>query len=342
MSIRTVDAEIWYSSDENIPIIDVRSPAEYKCGHVPKATNLPLFDNSERARVGTLYKQVSRKEAMLEGLRIVGPKMASFVHDASTLAKKQTIGIYCWRGGMRSGSVAILLDMAGFDVLVLNGGYKGYRQYTADLVSKPWPLRVISGSTGSGKTEILLALKDLGEQVLDLEGLAHHKGSAFGGLMQPSQPTSEHMQNILADELRVMDDKRRIWVEDESMNIGSAFLPDTFWNHLHQSPLYIVERSKNVRIKRLSSEYGMADKLMVIERIERIRKKLGGQSTKDAVAFVEVGDVESATNILLRYYDKAYGTSIADRQQYFKHSIQCSDEPAVELAKKLIELPDLL
>jgi tRNA 2-selenouridine synthase len=340
MSIRTVDAEAWNSTGINIPIIDVRSPAEYESGHVPGATNVPLFENTERARVGTLYKQVSRSEAMLEGLRIVGPKMAAFVQHATTLANGMTIGVYCWRGGMRSGSVAQLLDMAGFEVLVLKGGYKGYRRFAADLMAKPWKLHVITGSTGSGKTEILHELRNLGEQVLDLEGLAHHKGSTFGGLMQPIQPSSEHMQNMLAEELRGMDDKRRIWVEDESMNIGSVFLPDTFWTHLHQSPLYIVERSKEVRIQRLSSEYGMADRLLVIERIQRIKKKLGGQSTKDAVAYVENGDVASATEILLRYYDKAYATSIRDRQQFVQHSFQCTDESAIEIAKKLIELSE--
>jgi len=342
MSIRLVDAKFWISDKGDTPLLDVRSPAEFKAGHVPGAVNMPLFENEERAKVGTLYKQVSREAAMLAGLEIVGPKMVNFVQLASNISPCKSLGLYCWRGGMRSGSVAQLLDMAGFDVSVLQGGYKGYRRYTLNLMSYPWPLRVITGSTGSGKTEILLALRELGEQVVDLEGLANHKGSAFGGLMQPSQPSSEHMQNLLAEELKNLDPHRPIWIEDESMNIGSVFLSDIFWTQLHKSPLYLVERSKDIRIKRLSSEYGKADKLMVIERIQKIDKKLGGQSTKDAVAFVEEGDAESATNILLRYYDKAYATSIADRQQYIKHSIQCSDEPAVEIAKKLIELPDLL
>jgi tRNA 2-selenouridine synthase len=342
MSIHTVDAEVWFRTWDNIPIVDVRSPAEFHSGRLPGATNIPLFDNSERSKVGTLYKQVSREEAMLEGLRIVGPKMASFVQDVTNLAAGKKIAVYCWRGGMRSGAVAQLLDMAGFEVFVIKGGYKGYRKFTMDIISKPWPLYVITGSTGSGKTEVLHALKDLGEQVLDLEGLAHHKGSAFGGLMQPPQPSSEHMQNLIAQQLMGMDYNRRIWVEDESMNIGSVFMPDVFWTHLHRSPLFRVERSKEVRIKRLTFEYGMADKTMVAERIQKIHKKLGGQSTKDALAYVESGDVASVTEILLRYYDKAYATGIGDREPYIKHSIICADESAVDIAKELIQVSNTL
>ncbi len=338
MSIRILDAKTWYAESIVHPLIDVRSPAEYAAGHIPGAINMPLFENEERARVGTLYKQTSRDAAMLEGLRIVGPKMADFVLQAAKLSPSGEIGVYCWRGGMRSGSVAKLFEMAGFNVHVIKGGYKGYRSHTMTLMAKPWMLQVITGSTGSGKTEILHALKQLGEQVLDLEGLAHHKGSAFGGLMQPNQPTSEHMQNLLADQLQRMDGNRRIWVEDESMNIGSVFLPDVFYHHLHQSPLFQVERSKEVRIERLAKEYGLADKALVIERIRKIQKKLGGQSTKEAIAYVEADDPMHATEILLRYYDKAYATGISDRKQYIQHTIRCTDQSAIELGKQLKEL----
>ncbi len=337
MSIRILDARTWYAEDIVQPLIDVRSPAEYAAGHIPGAVNMPLFENEERARVGTLYKQTSREAAMLEGLRIVGPKMADFVLQATNLSPKSELGVYCWRGGMRSASVAKLFEMAGFNVHVIKGGYKGYRSHTMSLMAKPWMLQVITGSTGSGKTEILHELKQFGEQVLDLEGLAHHKGSAFGGLMQPNQPSSEHMQNLMADQLQRMDENRIIWVEDESMNIGSVFLSDIFWHHLHKSPLFQIERSKEVRVQRLAEEYGSADMAQVIERIHKIEKKLGGQSTKDAVAFVENGDAESATEILLRYYDKAYATSISDRKHYIKHTIRCTDESANALTKQLIE-----
>ncbi len=337
MSIRMIEAEHWCTEKGSPPLLDVRSPGEFSAGHVPGAVNMPLFDNPERAKVGTLYKQVSRQEAMLEGLRIVGPKMAKFVELAGQLASDHRIAIYCWRGGMRSGSVAQLLSMAGFQVDVIKGGYKGYRRFAAELLRKPWPLHVITGSTGSGKTEILHALSDLGEQVLDLEGLAHHKGSAFGGLMQPEQPSSEHMMNLMVEVLHGMDINRRIWVEDESLNIGSVFLDKDFWNYLHASPLYRVERSKEVRIQRLAGEYGAADKQEVMERIRRIHKKLGGLATKEAIESVENGDSVRATELLLHYYDKAYNTSISERSGDIHFSLDCTDESATSIAKTLIE-----
>ena len=206
-----------------------------------------------------------------------------------------------------------------------------------DLMSYPWPLRVITGSTGSGKTEILHALRDQGEQVVDLEGLANHKGSAFGGLMQPKQPSSEHMQNLLAEVLQDMDSSRPIWIEDESMNIGSVFLPDVFWDHLHKSPLFRVERCKEVRVKRLASEYGLADKGQVIERIQKINKKLGGLSTKEAVLSVEEGNAEHATEILLHYYDKAYATGVCGREDLIVKTLHCTDESAMQIAKDLLK-----
>ena len=338
MPTRSVDAEQFLESNDALPLVDVRSPAEYEAGHIPGAVNMPLFGNEERAKVGTLYKQVGQRQAMLEGLRIVGPKMVDFVEQASLLGSGGSLGVYCWRGGMRSGSVAQLLAMAGFDVQVIQGGYKGYRRYTLSVLSKPWNLQVVAGSTGSGKTEVLHALSQMGEQVIDLEGLAHHKGSAFGGLMQPKQPTSEHMQNLLAHELGHMDLERPIWIEDESMNIGSVFLPDAFWKQLHQSPLYVVERSRQVRIRRLSSEYGTAEKDQVIERIQKIHKKLGGSSAKEAITLVEAGDAEGVTELLLHYYDKAYAAGILGREHYIRHTIHCSDEPADTIANELITL----
>lgn len=340
MSIRLIAAEHWCAKKGSIPIIDVRSPSEFSAGHIPASVNMPMFDNGERAKVGTIYKQIGRKEAMLEGLRIVGPKMADFVERASMLATDQKLGVYCWRGGMRSGSIAKLLSMAGFEVEVIEGGYKGYRNFTFAVLRMPWKFHVITGSTGSGKTEILHAMSEMGEQVLDLEGLANHKGSAFGGLMQPNQPSTEHMQNLIVEKLLDMDITRRIWVEDESPNIGSVFLDRDFWNYIHTSPLYRVERSKAVRIRRLADEYGAADRSEVVERVKKIHKKLGGLATREAIESVENGDAFQATELLLQYYDKAYNTSISERSRDIRCSIECTDEPAASIAQKLIASKD--
>jgi len=336
MSVKQISADLFLEQSAIQAVLDVRTPAEFKAGHIPGAINMPLFDNDERAVVGTLYKQVHRDAAMLEGLRIVGPKLAHFVEKATSIATDRKLGIYCWRGGMRSGSVAQLLDMAGFTVQTLKDGYKGFRRYGLKLMSKPLPFIVLAGCTGSGKTDLLNALSNEGEFIIDLEGIAHHKGSAFGSLMQEKQPTSEHSQNILTSKLHLYRNAERIWVEDESMSIGSVYLSELFWNQLHTSPLVLIERSKETRVHRLANEYGMAPVQLVIERIKRIQRKLGGQSTKEAIEYVEKGDVEAAASILLQYYDKAYAKSLAGREKQIVLTISADGVSDSEIAQKIL------
>ena len=192
-----------------VPLIDVRSPGEYLRGHIPGAFNVPLFTDQERAVVGTLYKQTGRDAAMLEGLRIIGPKMAEIVEQARTLAPDGKVGVHCWRGGERSASVAWLLEKAGFqEVIVLKRGYKSFRERVLASLSLSWVLEVLGGYTGTGKTELLGLLRQEGEQIVDLEGLAHHKGSSFGGIGEKVQPTTEHFENLLWDALSQLDPGR--------------------------------------------------------------------------------------------------------------------------------------
>ena len=176
-----------------------------------------MFTDAERARVGTLYKQQGRDAAMLEGLRIVGPKMALIVEKARMLAPDGKIGVHCWRGGERSASVAWLLEKAGFiEVFTLQRGYKAFRELVLSSFSSPKKLMILGGYTGTGKTEMLALLREQGEQVVDLEGLARHMGSAYGGIGKGAQPTTEHFENLLWDELSKQDPHRTIWLEDES------------------------------------------------------------------------------------------------------------------------------
>lgn len=336
MSVKQLSADLFLEQSANQAVLDVRTPAEFEAGHIPGAINMPLFENDERAVVGKLYKQVHRDAAMIEGLRIVGPKLAHFVEKAKFVATDRKLGIYCWRGGMRSGSVAQLLDMAGFTVQTLKDGYKGFRRYGLELMSKPLPFMVLAGCTGSGKTDLLYALAKEGEFIIDLEGIAHHKGSAFGGLMQEKQPTTEHSQNILISSLHSFRNAERIWVEDESMSIGSVYLSELFWNQLHASPLVLIERSKEARVHRLANEYGMASVQLVIERIKRIQRKLGGLSTKEAIEYVELGDVEAAASILLQYYDKAYAKSLAGREKQIVLTISADGISDSEIAQKIL------
>ncbi|HWB63344.1 MAG TPA: tRNA 2-selenouridine(34) synthase MnmH, partial [Chitinophagales bacterium] len=236
--------------------IDVRSEGEFAYGHILHAVNLPLFNNEERKTVGTLYKQKGRNEAVHAGLDIVGKKMSGFVRFVEENAKSNKVFVHCWRGGMRSSSMAWLIGQFGYQVYTLGGGYKSYRHYVLDILDRQYPFIIVGGHTGSGKTEVLHRLKDLGEQVIDLEKLANHKGSAFGALGQPAQPSTEHFENLLANELLNFEPGKPVWLEDESKTIGRVFLDLNLWNHMCRAPLFVVQVPLEVRLKRLVAEYG--------------------------------------------------------------------------------------
>ncbi|MFI5150838.1 MAG: tRNA 2-selenouridine(34) synthase MnmH [Bacteroidia bacterium] len=289
-----------------IPVIDVRSPGEYEKGHIPGAHNIPLFTNEERARVGTLYKKTGKDEAVMLGLEIVGPKMAGFVKESRALAVNNKVLVHCWRGGMRSGSFAWLLQTSGIEASTLRQGYKAYRRHVLKSFAAPYSLVVLGGETGSGKTEILARLQDAGEQIIDLENLAHHKGSSFGALGQAPQPGVEEFENALFTELCMKNTRRRIWVEDESRSIGRVFIPPAFWNQMKQAPLVKVELPKAIRVERLLKEYGCFTKAELEAAVLRIQKRLGGMATKQCLEALGSGDLQTVTEISLTYYDKAY------------------------------------
>jgi tRNA 2-selenouridine synthase len=316
--LRALPIDAFLETLRTVPVIDVRSPGEHERGHIPGAHALPLFSDEERAVVGTLYKQQGRDAAVLEGLRIVGPKMASIVEQARALAPEGRIAVHCWRGGERSGSVAWLLDKAGFqEVLTLKGGYKAFRNHVLASFEQPVDLAVLGGYTGTGKTETLRYLKELGEQVIDLEALAHHKGSSYGALGEAPQPTSEHFENRIWSLLRTMDRARRVWVEDESLMVGRARIPDALFTQIRQAPLYFAEMPIEERADRLVIDYGRFPKEQLAEATKRIEKRLGPQHCKAALEALEAGDLRTVALITLRYYDKAYlrGTEGRDPQR---------------------------
>ena len=287
-----------------LPIVDVRSEGEYQQGHIPAARNIPILNNAERVAVGTDYKQKGQQEAIRTGFRLVGPRLLDIVTEAEKVGKE--ILVHCWRGGMRSGNFCQLVGMARVKTHQLAGGYKAYRAKALESYKLPLPLIVISGCTGSGKSEILRALKNRGEQIIDLEHLASHKGSAFGGLMLPPQPTTEQFQNNLFEEISLLDLTKRIWIEDESIAVGGIFLPEGLWRQMRASPLVEIDLDKEMRIKRLVAEYGPADRGKFMEAMTRLTKKLGGQHFKAAREKLLLDDMTSVIDILLTYYDKAY------------------------------------
>ncbi|MCU0418916.1 MAG: tRNA 2-selenouridine(34) synthase MnmH [Cyclobacteriaceae bacterium] len=297
-----------------LPLVDVRAPVEYGAGHIPQASNIPLLTDEHRATVGTVYKKEGQAAAIREGFRLVGPRLADMISDTETIARQGELIVHCWRGGMRSNNFAQFAEMARLQTYVLQGGYKAYRQWGQTLFQKPWRLVLLTGYTGSGKTELLHALRTHGQQVLDLEALARHKGSAFGGLLMPPQPTTEQFQNDLFEALYALDATRPIWVEDESIAIGQLFLPIDFWQQMSQSPLVELHVTKEKRIERLVRDYGQADKTEFLTTMAKIIKRLGGQHFAAAREHLLAGNMPAVMERLLTYYDKAYHASIAKRQ----------------------------
>ena len=289
------------------PLLDVRSPGEFAQGHIPSAISFPLFSDAERAAVGTVYKQVGKTAALELGLRYVGPKLESFVVNARSMAPDGKLMVHCWRGGQRSGSVAWLLRQAGFEVDVLEGGYKAYRQHVLDgLHSTPFNLLILGGETGSGKTKILKCLRDIGEQIIDLEGLAHHKGSAFGFIGELPQPTVEQFENNLFESLITLDPTQRVWVENESHSIGRIYIPEAFWQKMRTAPLVNIKVPDAVRINNLLDDYVLTDPEDLEIAFLKIAKKLGGLQLKIAVESLRNNNFAEAAAIALRYYDKTY------------------------------------
>jgi len=297
----------------SVPITDVRTPAEFIHGHIPGAFNLPLFSNEERVQVGTTYKQVGKEAAILLGFDLTGPKWSGFIRQALEIAPDKKIAVHCWRGGMRSGAMAWALNLYGFEVYVIQGGYKSYRRWALQQFEKPYRLRVLGGMTGSGKTILLQQLPAVGEQIIDLEVLAQHQGSAYGSLNRLVQPTQEQFENNLAQQLSTLNNRKTIWVEDESISIGKRYVPKPFWDQMQEAPLLNLDTPPSQRIQNLLAEYGTLDKEFLITATERIRKRLGPEQTQTAIAAIRDNRMEEFIQLVLVYYDKMYRNGMAKR-----------------------------
>ena len=359
MAVQRIHIDEFLKLAETHPVFDVRSPGEYNHAHMPGAVSLPLFTDEERKQVGTAYKQISREQAIKIGLDYFGPKMRNLVEQVEALAvdsrpacpagwlpptDSRLVLVYCWRGGMRSGAGSWLLDMYGFKVYTLIGGYKKFRNHVLDTFKKPYHFNIIGGYTGSGKTELLKTLKEKGEKVIDLENIANHKGSAFGAIGLPPQPTQEMFENLLSNELSAISSKEGlptadlpvrqagsrlptgcIWLEDESQRIGLVNIPGDLWKNMRGSKVWFLDIPFEERLKHIIPEYGVLEEEKLIAAIERISQKLGHLNAKTAILLLKEGKISESFDILLRYYDKFYFRSLHNREglETLLHTINC-------------------
>jgi tRNA 2-selenouridine synthase len=330
-----IDVPRFLQLRSQLPLVDVRSESEYLAGHIPSAVNIPILNDTERIIVGTSYKKHGQVHAIREGFRLVGPRLIDIITSAQGIGEEFLV--HCWRGGMRSSNFCQFVGMAGMKTHQLHGGYKAYRQHAVEAFGKKYPFLVVAGLTGSGKTEILRALHGLGEQVIDLEGLANHKGSVFGGLGQPAQPSTEQFQNDLFEALHQLDPARRIWIEDESIAVGKIFLPSPFWQTMCESPLVVVSVPREVRLKRLTEEYGSADRDEFAKALQGITKKLGGQNYNAAIKELTLNNMSAAIDIILNYYDKAYANSLARKLDRARVQVTWEGESIEKFTRHLIQ-----
>jgi tRNA 2-selenouridine synthase len=307
----TLTLDSFWTLREQLPLVDARSEGEFAQSHIPGAINIPILNNAERIQVGTLYKQAGPEKATLKGFELVGPRFHLIQREALRNFPNKKVMLYCWRGGMRSQILSWLLTQVGFEVYRLAGGYKTYRTFTFNEVRKPYPLLVLGGKTGAAKTVLLQKLKERGEQVVDLEGLANHKGSSFGAIGLPGQPTVEQFENLLAEQLRKIQPDRAIWVENESRRIGRIILPDPFFLQMTQSPRIEIEKTDTERIAHIAREYAGLDQVELTDAVLRLQKRLGGDRTNQAVEAIQANQPEIWIPILLQYYDKTYSYDLA-------------------------------
>lgn len=371
MAIKKLSIQDFLAKAECYPVFDVRSPGEYIHAQIPGAYSLPLFTDEERKVVGTAYKQQGRQQAIKLGLDFFGIKMKSMVEQVEklvqshellinsrkSLASQQSelktsaapyeakpssggsgvVLVHCWRGGMRSAGMAWLLNLYGFEVHTLAGGYKAYRSWVLQQFEKDYDIKILGGYTGSGKTALLHQLNKCGQPMIDLEGLASHKGSAFGAIGLPPQPSPEMFENMLALKLNKLNGQS-FWLEDESQRIGTINIPNNFWKAMRTKPLFFVDVPFHERLQYIVQEYGALDKEKLMLSIERIQKRLGPLETKTALVHLFKDEIELCFGILLMYYDKQYKKALYNRENIdaLLNKIPCFSVDSISNTEKLL------
>lgn len=294
-------------------IIDVRSPSEFAEDHFPGAINLPVLDDEERAQVGTIYKQQSPFQAKKLGAALVAANISRGIQSQLMDQDKDFKPlVYCWRGGQRSMSLATILSRIGWQTSILDGGYKSYRSWvrnTIDEKCNELDFVVISGLTGTGKTEYLKQLETLGENVIDLEGLANHRGSLLGDDPDKPQPTQKFFESLLAEHITQMDSAKKCWVEAESNKIGNLHCPELLWKKMQTAEEIEISAEIPARIEYLLSHYRhmMNDPEKMIQKISMLRLRLGKKLITEWTTMINERDwYHFVESLLSNHYDPAY------------------------------------
>lgn len=298
-------------------VIDARSPAEFADDHLPGAINWPTLDDAQRHVIGTQYKTESPFEARKRGAAMAARNIAAHIErHAERMPRGWKPLVYCWRGGQRSGSLATVLAAIGFDVAVLDGGYRAFRRVVIDALEtagEGLALRVICGPTGSGKSRLLAALAEAGAQVLDLEALARHRGSVLGALPDAPQPSQRHFETLLWRALLGFDPTRPVFVESESRLIGRLRVPDALLLHMRAAPCLRIEMILEARVKLLVEDYAhfVADAEALCERLQSLRELRGAAVIERWQMLARSGQTEALVRELLeQHYDPTYERSM--------------------------------
>ena len=334
--VQPITIETFFEFTEKICIIDVRSEGEYLSGHIPGAVNIPILSDEERKIVGTSYKHNGSQTAVVKGLELSGPHLTERLKKGVKAIGNGKVLVHCWRGGKRSEFYSFLLQYYGLEPMWLKGGYKAFRQMAHMTFASPLKIIVLSGKTGSGKTDLLKGLEAQGEQIIDLEGLAHHRGSSFGSIGMPPQPTQEQFENNLFAVIRLLNPSKRVWIEDESRTIGSNVIPEGLWTQMHRADRILVEKSFDERLEQIMTDYGSFAIEELILAMERIGKRLGPQHVKVAIEYLKTGNVKEAFEMALAYYDKAYVYLLSKHSVEIVNSIKLNDLSTSASVKKIV------
>jgi len=319
---RPVEVTREIEADNYSEIIDVRSPAEFKEDHIPGAINLPVLNDEERSRVGTIYKQVNPFQAKKLGAALVSANISRAIEkNLIDRDKDYQPLIYCWRGGQRSMSMATILSRIGWKTTILDGGYKTYRAGVRKAIEEKCSqldLMVISGLTGTGKTEILKQLYSRGEQVIDLEGLANHRGSLLGAEPDQPQPSQKYFESLLVQHISGFTPSKMTWIESESNKIGNIHCPESLWLKMKTAKTIEITADMNERIKYLLAQYPQ-----LTESPELLKAKINPLNhhygKKQIQAWHKMIDHkqwnEFVSSILENHYDPSYQRSISNNER---------------------------